>query len=500
MKKMRLIFGMGCLFMMSMIATSCDDVEDVIGGVEDPVASFQATVDETDFLQVSFANFSLNTTSYAWTFGDDAGTSTEVDPIYTYATDGTYTVTLVASNDAGESATFTDEVTVTDPNAALTLLTGAVSKTWKLYAEPDSTSMWKTGDGAWPGLKNDGGRPCLYNQTFTFGKDLSYVFDDAGSFWGEYGVWGTSAADSELFESCFDATAANMENADGVDVSAWLSGTHSFEYDTQSGSLALTGDGVWIGISKLTTTEEGTVPVASVTCDISIDDSNEKYDLMTVTFTYASSVWNIRYASYHDVNDEPTIVTDFVEVPVEDNIDELTLDTFSHTFASEAGAVSLDRISGGSTIALGVADPADASATAVGEFYKSADQYQEAKLQLTENDEVFDIGFDNITTVSIEVYLPSSNDYSGDLTQGVMVGLANELGNSGNWWEDTYNYTSATDLALDTWHTVVFTLATDNSRGEDPTGRKDLDLVFLQVGGGGHTAEGTFYVRNLIFE
>jgi PKD repeat protein len=59
-------------------------------------------------------------TGYSWTFGD-GGTSTSEDPTHTYATRGTYDVTLTVTNDAGQTGTITEPVTVdTAPTATFT--------------------------------------------------------------------------------------------------------------------------------------------------------------------------------------------------------------------------------------------------------------------------------------------------------------------------------------------------------------------------------------------
>jgi PKD repeat protein len=50
-----------------------------------------------NLLTATFTNTSTNAVSYLWNFGD-GGTSTETNPVYTYATPGTYTVTLSATN------------------------------------------------------------------------------------------------------------------------------------------------------------------------------------------------------------------------------------------------------------------------------------------------------------------------------------------------------------------------------------------------------------------
>jgi PKD repeat protein len=61
---------------------------------------------------VNFTSTSTNTTSWSWSFGDGVGTSTSENPSYSYLTNGTYTVTLIASNGCG-SDTITQSVTIT---------------------------------------------------------------------------------------------------------------------------------------------------------------------------------------------------------------------------------------------------------------------------------------------------------------------------------------------------------------------------------------------------
>ncbi|MCB0575636.1 MAG: PKD domain-containing protein, partial [Saprospiraceae bacterium] len=62
-----------------------------------PTAGFSS---QTAGLAVVLTNNSVNATSYMWDFGDNE-TSMEVNPTHTYASTGTYTVTLVATNPCG---------------------------------------------------------------------------------------------------------------------------------------------------------------------------------------------------------------------------------------------------------------------------------------------------------------------------------------------------------------------------------------------------------------
>ncbi|MCI5058636.1 MAG: PKD domain-containing protein, partial [Flavobacteriales bacterium] len=73
------------------------------GGSQLPSSDFyanQTTVCSGE--QVSFTNSASNATSYSWVFtGGTPGTSTQANPIITYAQPGTYMVQLTASNSAG---------------------------------------------------------------------------------------------------------------------------------------------------------------------------------------------------------------------------------------------------------------------------------------------------------------------------------------------------------------------------------------------------------------
>jgi hypothetical protein len=78
-----------------------------------PVASFTASATSgTAPLTVQFTDTSTQSpTSWQWDFGNGS-TSTQQNPSVTYATEGTYTVTMRASNAAGTSAPVTTTITV----------------------------------------------------------------------------------------------------------------------------------------------------------------------------------------------------------------------------------------------------------------------------------------------------------------------------------------------------------------------------------------------------
>lgn len=302
--------GLMSLLLIFGVISSCSD--DPTPAAQDPVASFQFEVGQTNFLQVTFTNFSQNASTYSWDFGD-GNNSTDQDPVHTYMQTGTFSVTLTAMSDDGKTSTQNQSVTVTDPDEALALLAGTSSKTWKLFREGTSMQLGPNANnpgGWWPGLTNDGSRNCLYEQTFTFTRANEFIFDDKGKFWGEFGVW---PADHANYEVCFDANAANMMLPDGTDLSAWLSGTHSYTYDASTGKVTLTGNGAWMGIPKLgTAAEHGATVVAEVAFNITITQQTG-YDHMQLVFDYGDGEaggggrWEFNYASYSDASLEPAL-------------------------------------------------------------------------------------------------------------------------------------------------------------------------------------------------
>jgi len=82
-----------------------------------PEASFSSTQGagpDEEWKDYTFANSSASATTYAWDFGD-GNTSTSVDGENTYPGEGTYTVTLTASDALGVTSTFSETIEVVEP-------------------------------------------------------------------------------------------------------------------------------------------------------------------------------------------------------------------------------------------------------------------------------------------------------------------------------------------------------------------------------------------------
>lgn len=114
MKKIIKILTLAVLIISIGWLSSCDkdDSEPAF-----PRSSFQFQVSETNPMEVTFRNYSKYAETYSWNFGDGAGTSTEVDPVYTFTESGLFTVTLTATSDQG-SAEHSKDVYIADPYAA----------------------------------------------------------------------------------------------------------------------------------------------------------------------------------------------------------------------------------------------------------------------------------------------------------------------------------------------------------------------------------------------
>lgn len=92
-----------------------DDLPDTGTQVDNilPSADFSYRSDALNFKTVLFTDLSSEATDYQWDFGGGA-TSEERDPTYTFAGEGTYPVTLTASDANGASSSKTVDVMVVD--------------------------------------------------------------------------------------------------------------------------------------------------------------------------------------------------------------------------------------------------------------------------------------------------------------------------------------------------------------------------------------------------
>lgn len=120
-----------------------------------PTAAFSFIPDPDDFRIIKFNDLSLETTKYLWDFGGGV-TSTERDPSFTFPGEGTFPVTLTASDDNGASNTVTIDVVVEDLFVPITptIINGDMensSNDWRLDFSNgwDRNGFESSSDGSW---------------------------------------------------------------------------------------------------------------------------------------------------------------------------------------------------------------------------------------------------------------------------------------------------------------------------------------------------------------
>lgn len=281
----------------------------------DVISSFTFAPDAANFKKIIFTNASQNYASVSWNFGDNSATSSEINPSHTYAAVGQYTVKLIATSPSGVQDAVSKVITITDPNAMLTMLVGDVSKTWKLLRSTvtqryplevgpaDHSSIW------WAmGKDNDelAKRPCMLNDEWTFTRaGLKMDFDAKGDYWAEGGLF-------EPGNIC--ASTDQMVGPAGEDLSAWGNGSHTFVLTPGTKStLQVVGLGAYLGLCKAGTDAEVKVPQESVTYEI-IKLTDGVIDTLIVQTNYMTggtapqpAYWRFVLMHYDNPADEPPI-------------------------------------------------------------------------------------------------------------------------------------------------------------------------------------------------
>ncbi|MCO6475359.1 MAG: PKD domain-containing protein [Phaeodactylibacter sp.] len=301
------------LGLMLSIGCNKDDEEPT---PEAPIASFQFEVSTDNFLEVSFTNFSQNATSYAWDFGDGK-TSTEKDPTHVYDAAGVYTVALTASNDAGESAKREETITLTDPDAQLTLLAGAESKTWYLLREGvalgigpeiNDVSWWAFGGAAAP-LAD---RPCILDDAYTFTRDGAFEYSSNGTLYIDEaaccGGWHESAG-------CWDESDPDVWGDNPSRSAFGNGGDYTFEFDQAANTLTINGEGAFIGLANKTNSGDNPNPESTKFYEIITLAEGDIADTLQLGLPInggsnangGGGYWNFYLVSYKNPADLPDI-------------------------------------------------------------------------------------------------------------------------------------------------------------------------------------------------
>lgn len=145
-----------------------------------PSAGFTGSVNGAT---VSLNNTTTNATSYSWNFGD-GGSSSDANPTHTYAADGVYDVTLIATNECGSTTVNGQFTIVTPPTAGFSA--GAASGcaplnvTFNNESSANATSFEWSFPGGTPASSTEENPAVTYNAVGTYTVTLT-VTNAAGS-------------------------------------------------------------------------------------------------------------------------------------------------------------------------------------------------------------------------------------------------------------------------------------------------------------------------------
>ncbi len=125
--------------------SACEDELPEEGSLPDltpPEAAFSYAADPGDYKVINFANLSISATDYAWDFGNGT-TSTDSDPTVTFA-DGTYEVTLTASDRLGATSSVTKTIEIVEPVVAFT--PEILNPGFDIEGDDSYRDGWRNGD------------------------------------------------------------------------------------------------------------------------------------------------------------------------------------------------------------------------------------------------------------------------------------------------------------------------------------------------------------------
>ncbi len=215
-----------------------------------PEASFTYTKDNRT---VTFTNTSVGD-SYSWDFGD-GNSSTEANPVHTYDSDGSYTVTLTATNSCGDNDS--SQVVVVG-NASPVTASFSYYRENECSSEVSFTDMSEGSPTSWSWDFGDGGSSTEQNPAHTYAQPGTYtVVLQAGN---------GSSSDSHSE----DVTVSFAEEPSATDVSRCGSGSVTL---TASGSGTLRWYDAATGGTLLHTGTDYTTPELTATTTYYVENA-----------------------------------------------------------------------------------------------------------------------------------------------------------------------------------------------------------------------------------
>ena len=157
-------------------------------GIPGPRPNAGFTVEVNGFV-ATFTNTSQLADSYSWDFGD-GNTSTDPNPVHTYAECGSFTPVLTATNGGG-SSTAQETIAVGAAPTAVTEadLHGGSSKTWKLIPAAGAYRVGNEGPGSGNFFSSPESdvdtRACMFDDEFILKSDGSFEYASLGQVFND---------------------------------------------------------------------------------------------------------------------------------------------------------------------------------------------------------------------------------------------------------------------------------------------------------------------------
>ncbi len=226
----------------------------------------------------------------------------------------------------------------------------------------------------------------------------------------------------------------------------------------------------WIATERtamITETDEWTL----LNFDFTGEASN-RYSKIVIFFGFAETMG---YTFYFDDVVGPHYDTpkQYLEENVQENFENDGWSTVSGWVFEDPDVIDLPLI----------ADPMDPNNTVADYVRDGSFQWTNSRVEL---DQILDLNTRNV--FELDVYFPSSNDYTGDLAPTASMKLQNSLYIENAWWTQVEIVQTVT--TFDEWVTLSF----DFSGAFD---RTDLDQIIIQLGGEGHWVAAQFYFDDL---
>ncbi|MDA9018478.1 BspA family leucine-rich repeat surface protein, partial [Saprospiraceae bacterium] len=248
--------------------------------IDDPTSDFTFTVDAG---VVTFTNQSSNADTYNWDFGD-GNTSTESDPIHTYTSEGTYNVTLTATNDCG-IATSTQSVIIDLVPVAVFGTVGLPTDCAEFVLEfidqsTNNPTEWSwTFEGGNPATSTEQNPTVTYSTPGTFDVSLTVtdaVGMDTNNADDYVVVQGQATADFDYTVDALEVTFDNQSTGSGL----------TYLWDFGDGNTSTDSDPIH------TYTEEGIYDVTlTTTGPCNSDITTQTVDLYTIpTADFSSNI------------------------------------------------------------------------------------------------------------------------------------------------------------------------------------------------------------------